>query len=140
MTPGWEMVYSIRIPEPSILLNELIRMHWAQVRKYKLNLQQLVVEATMGQPRLSLPLCRIHVSRGNPKPFPDYDGVVGGLKPLLDVLAGFHPKVHPYGLDFIASDAPTCLQQIKTEPVETAKGQGYTRVDIYRPAAVARAA
>lgn len=40
---------------------------------------------------------------------PDYDGFVGGLKELLDILQPFVEKRRPYGLGFIANDAPDCL-------------------------------
>jgi len=135
---GWELAYSMRLPEPTVLLNKWQRMHYWRRSGYKGRLQWLVREAHGVVPSQPLARCAIHVTRGNPKPFPDEDGLIGGLKPLIDVLSGFHPKVNPHGLGFILNDATTCLERLTAEPVQTQPRHGFTLVEIYQPAALQR--
>jgi len=136
---GWELVYTFRLPEPTILLNRWQRMHWARKKRYSADVAWTVLVAIGQAPRVPLQEAWIHVVRGNPKPFPDQDGLIGGLKPLLDLLSmprGFK-KV---GYGFIVDDDPKHLKRLTAEAVVAPRGEGYTIVNIYRPAALARAA
>lgn len=131
---GWELVYSLRLPEPTILLNRWTRMHHRQKTRHISTLQWAVLTAYDGRPIRALAQCWIHVKRGNPRPFPDLDGLIGGLKPLLDVLVLPRAR-NPYGLGFIQDDCQSVLCKLTAESVVTPRRQGYTQVDIYQPAA-----
>lgn len=139
MNDGWELVYRFRVPEPIVLLNVWTRMHFRRKASYMKQWQWLLLEANKGKPRIVVHQCWIHVKRGNPKPFPDLDGLIGGLKPLLDVLVC--PRLrNPYGLGFIKDDSQDFLQKLTAESVQTKPHEGFTEVEIYRPAPMARAA
>jgi len=140
MTEGWELVHILRIPEPTVLLNVWTRMHFRKKATYLRKWQWLVLSANQGKkPDIPVRECWIHVKRGNPKPFPDLDGLMGGLKPLLDVLVC--PRMrNPYGLGFIQDDSQEFLQKLTAESVQTKAHEGFTLVEIYQRAAVRRAA
>lgn len=137
-TEGWELAWSLRIPEPTVLINQLNRWQYMKqawrVHAYKQRLQWHVLAAAGKKPQRPLHACWIHVERANPKPFPDPDGLTASLKPLLDVLICPRGR-KPYGLGFIVDDSPQYLQRLTAESVVAPKKQGYTHVYIYRPAA-----
>lgn len=116
-------VISFTLPRPTPLLNVTLRQHWSRRRKAQ---QALAweVRAALGNQRPAQPFARARVrverySVGSPDP----DGMVGGLKALLDcLLPPGEPKVikrpgkppkrvypHPTGLSVIADDNPACL-------------------------------
>lgn len=69
---------------------------------------------------------RIHVMRWGVRA-PDYDGLIGGLKPVFDCLVS-ERKSNPWGLGVIKDDAPTVVQDLTTSVGLCKKGQ--ERVDI----------
>jgi hypothetical protein len=100
---------SFTLAAPTKTLNELRRMHFRAYAKHRAALAFEVFARTMKQ-RPAIPFSRalILVERYGERDV-DFDGLIGGLKPLLDVLQPFHAKVRPNGLGIIASDAPGCL-------------------------------
>jgi hypothetical protein len=131
---GWELVYEFRLSEPTVLLNVWQRMHWAEKKKHMRSLSWSVLAAVGKVPQQPLTTAWVHVERHNPKPLPDHDGLIGGLKPLLDVLTS--PKANkPHSLGFIVDDSPRFLQRLTAEALPAPRGQGFTVVRIYRPGA-----
>lgn len=133
-TEGWELVHEFRLPEPIKLLNAWQRMHWAERNLYTQTLGWLIREAFGVLPARPLHAAWVHVERGCHPPLPDPDGLIGGLKPLLDCLVC--PRLRRnHGLGFIVDDSPQYIHRLTAWPVAAPKGQGYTHVYIYRPAA-----
>lgn len=128
---GWHQVFHMELDEPLALLNVWQRMHRFEKSRYQRRLQWLVREAAVPPPR-PLFRSRIHVVRGNAPPRPDHDGLVGGLKPLLDVLACPRGR-KKFGLGFIVDDSPLFVDSLTAESVITARGQGFTRIEIWAP-------
>jgi hypothetical protein len=116
-------VVQFTLPAPTPLLNRTIgkNYHAAKAAKRKM---AFAILAACDNRRPAEPFQRAHIrverhSIGTP----DYDGLVGGMKSLLDCLTlpgkprfqGSKVVVsHPYGLGFIVDDAPTF---ITLEPV-----------------------
>lgn len=124
--------YDLTIDQPYVLLNRWQRMHWAQRRKYHVRLAWLIRKALDHLPKQPLQQCWIHVTRGNPLPFPDTDGLYGGLKPLLDCLVQQSTR-NPLGLGLILDDNPDVVLQLEAVPEKTKRGEGFTRIRIYSP-------
>lgn len=128
----WEVRYRIRLDEPTILLNKWQRMHWSKQKKYQKDLHWLVRQKIDHPPASPLFYSRVHVIRGNPPPRPDHDGLIGGLKPLLDVLQSRRLQ-NPLGLGFIVDDNPLNMISITADSVVTKPGQGFTEIEIWAP-------
>lgn len=97
------------LPTPTLLLNETLRMHWSERRRRQTMLAwDIKLLTTRQRPAEPFPRARVRVERHSIK-VPDYDGMVGGLKSLLDCLIP-HSKRHPNGLGIVADDNPACLQ------------------------------
>jgi len=139
VSEGWDLVYILRLPEPTVLLNRWTRMHYRRKTAYMHKLAWMVLAANQGKPQTTVCQSWVHVERGNPKPFPDLDGLMGGLKPLLDVLVCPSMR-NPHGLGFIEDDSQDFLQKLTAHSVQTKPHQGYTLVHIYCRAQVRRAA
>jgi hypothetical protein len=130
---GWQIAYRLELDEPTILLNKWQRMNPFMQKKHKKRLSWLVRAAIKQPPASPLHRARIHVIRGNPPPRPDPDGLIGGLKPLLDVLSCPRGR-KPFGMGFIKDDSPLFLKSLTAESVITKRGQGFTTVEIWEPA------
>jgi hypothetical protein len=59
--------------------------------------------------------CDIHIERHSTQ-LPDWDGLYGGLKPLLDTLV-VSTKRNPHGLGVITDDNPKVIKKLTAEPV-----------------------
>lgn len=133
MKPSWRLRYEIRIDEPYLLLNRWQRMHWASRRRYHERLAWLIRKAVgKNQPARPLDRCWIHVTRGNPLPLPDTDGLYGGLKPLLDCLVQRTAR-NPLGLGLIRDDNSSVIEQLEAVAVKAPRKEGYTVIRIYSP-------
>ena len=99
------------LDEPTILLNKLLRMHWAARRK-RIKALAWEIRAKARPPGKPFQRCEIHVKRYSTGRLPDDDGLRGGLKHLLDCLV-VNTKVNPHGGGYIKSDEPSCI--LKTE-------------------------
>lgn len=120
----------LEIPIRTPTMNYWQRMHWSRRKRLGKEIAMWLVVAInkSGAARPDRPIarCRILVERESTQE-PDYDGLVGGLKPLLDALqpAG---RRHPYGIGLIADDSPRCLIDLETRHIP-GKGQR-TRIRI----------
>jgi hypothetical protein len=75
------------------------------------------------------------VERGSFGVLPDPDGLIGGLKPLLDVLT--MPRGNKkHGLGLIRDDSSKHLRRLTAQAVKAPRGAGFTRVSIYRLAEI----
>lgn len=97
------------LPTPTPLLNELLRLHWSQRRKLASRLAWAIKVATAGQrPKEAYARAKVRIERHSIRT-PDYDGMVGGAKPLIDCLLPLSDR-HPHGLGFVADDSPSCME------------------------------
>ena len=101
-------VIRFELAAPTMLLNQTLRMHWRVAVKHKRALAW-EVKLAMGRHIPPSPFARAHVrierhSIGQP----DYDGLVGGLKWLIDCLLP-RSTAHPTGLAIIADDNPDAM-------------------------------
>lgn len=115
------------LPFATPLLNKWQRMHWSERRRYVEDLAWHV-KAVAGhmKPPSPLVLCAVRVERFNNAVTPDWDGLYGGMKALLDVLCA-PSNTHPYGLGFYVDDNPECVVSLTCAPM---KGAPETRVYI----------
>jgi hypothetical protein len=108
MKYGREVTFTI--PEASILLNVWKRMHWAKQKEYHERLCLLIRSALMTEscrPSVPFQMCKIEVDRFSAGTA-DWDGLMGGLKPLFDTLV-VCTKKNPLGLGLIEDDNPNCI-------------------------------
>lgn len=99
--------FTLRRPTP--LLNTLIRMHWRARGKYQQSISGEIA-AKISHLIIRQPFTRalVSVDRYSIKE-PDHDGLVGGLKLLIDCLL-ICSKRHPDGLSLIVDDSPDHLE------------------------------
>ena len=94
---------------PTPLLNVTLRQHWSARRRTCVALAwEIKVALGVRRPPAPFPRARLRIERYSIRT-PDYDGMVGGYKALIDCLLPYHPKRRPYGLDVIADDNPGVL-------------------------------
>lgn len=129
-------VVAFQLDEATILLNAWQRMHFHQRKPYMEQLAwKVLCVARDLRPARPFALCTIEVERGSAN-LPDWDGLYGGLKPLLDVLCARGTVknnggvAHPFGLGFIADDSPKVVLDLKARPVSCKRGASFTRVRI----------
>ena len=99
-------MFAFEIPLRTPTLNDWLRMHWRKRGRASRDISMAVIFACR-PPRVPLKYCRITIRRESTQE-PDRDGLVGGVKPLLDALQPFS-KRHPHGLGFIVDDSPRCV-------------------------------
>ena len=112
------------LAKPVKLLNETLRMHWSARRRYA---KALSAEIAKAQPGILYPMQRasVEVVRYSVQE-PDFDGLVGGCKGLIDCLLVRSDR-HPHGLGFIVDDSPEHLEfTARHERAATRKEQGTT--------------
>jgi hypothetical protein len=120
---------SFTLGAPTKTLNELRHMHHRVYAQHRAALALEVSALTVGRrPVVPFERARVVIERHSVGA-PDEDGLIGGTKPLLDVLQTFHTKTRPSGLGIIASDAPGCLT-LEVRAVKAARGAGKTVVTI----------
>lgn len=108
-----ELVISMRTPT----LNDWQRMHWARRRRIGHAIAWEIKAQSAQWAHAGRPLTRCHVQiwRESTQE-PDHDGLIGGLKPLLDALQPAS-KRHPYGLGLIVDDSPKCVLSLTASHV-----------------------
>jgi hypothetical protein len=122
-------VITFTLASPTKTLNDLRRMHYRTYAKYRANLAFEVFALTTGRrPASPMPRASIVVERHGEREV-DWDGLYGGIKPLLDVLQPFHVTGRPNGVGIIANDSPSCLD-VKVVPIRCRRGEGKTVVTI----------
>ena len=123
---------TIEIPRPMLLLNVWQRKHWAAKLNYT---QKLSVEVSYYL-RLAgwrfksacMPRAMVTIERHS-SGVPDYDGMVGGAKPLLDCLVKA-TKSNPYGLDIIEDDNQYVIGRPRYVSVKCRRGESKTVIKI----------
>lgn len=114
MSANCEIV--LMVPEVLPTLNELTRMHFSKVIRLKKRLQKLIkAELLLHHYYCREPLqkARLVITRHSKK-CPDYDNMVGGAKPLIDifttpVLQKNGTVKNKYGLGVVVDDSPKYL-------------------------------
>lgn len=111
---------TFELADSTILLNKWQRLHWAARRKHVSDLSWLVLDAMKGMvPPEPWPKCRVTVERRSIR-LPDWDGLYGGLKPLLDCLVRRTDR-NPHGLGVIEDDNPECIVELRAIPIRVRK-------------------
>lgn len=120
------------LPEKTILLNQWQRLHWSKRRQHAKRLAFLVLSSLfksgIRRPKEPLHRCHVEIVRGSSQ-LPDWDGLYGGLKPLLDSFVKPSQR-NPHGLGLIEDDNPSCLLSLTARAEKTRRGEEYTRVFI----------
>lgn len=118
---------TIEIPEATPLLNKWQRMHYQERKRVAERFGWLVRQAYRheGDP---IEHCMIHVERHSAG-LPDWDGLHGGLKPILDCLV-VRTKTNPHGQGIIVDDNPNVIKKLTAEPVKAKRGEGKTILHI----------
>lgn len=134
-TPALAKLFTVRftLARPTLLLNELIRMHFRLRSAYQKRLSSEIANLTRDLD-IDQPLERaiVTVERFSVQE-PDHDGLIGGLKPLIDCLLVRSDR-HPHGLGFIVDDSPAHMTLRASHcKSPTLKGQA-TTVTIERDA------
>lgn len=115
------------IPEPTPLMNVWQRMHWTARGRLTISFSWLV-KAAVGRVGEPIGQCEVEVYRYS-SGTPDWDGLYGGLKPLLDCLV-VRTKRNPHGLGLIEDDCPSVIKTLTARPMPAKRKEGKTRVVI----------
>lgn len=104
--------FGFTLQRPILLLNRLLRLHWAERSAYANELSEEIAGLTRHLPAGAKPLDRARVtvtrySMGTA----DQDNLTAAVKPLLDALL-VRSATHPAGLGFLVDDAPAHLELI----------------------------
>lgn len=96
---------SFTLPSITPLTNLIKNMHSAEYKKLRDTLC-LDIRVAAGHliPREPIEFAELSIIRSSTH-MPDIDGLIGGLKPLIDCLICFHPRSAPSGLGFIRDDS-----------------------------------
>jgi hypothetical protein len=122
------MTITLKLPVPTVLLNEWQRMHWAVRRRYTQRMSWYVRLA--GRPPVEpFEKCRICIQRLSAGRMPDKDGLYGGVKPLLDCLV-IPSRRHPHGLGFIRDDGPDVVLDLEVVAERVPRTEAGTIVTI----------
>ena len=117
-------IVQFTLEKPVKLLNEVLRMHWTERRRYAKALAAQIAQRHKG---IILPMqqAAVTVTRYSVRE-PDHDGLIGGCKLLIDCLLMRSDK-HPHGMGYIVDDSPKHLtfKAIHVK-AETLKAQGTT--------------
>lgn len=106
------------LPYPTPTLNHWQRWHW---RKRSLYTSKLAFEihsifrSLDLYPDQPIQKCRVNIERHSTQK-PDWDGLYGGVKPLLDCLV-VNTKSNPHGLNIIVDDNPDVIVSLDIVPV-----------------------
>jgi hypothetical protein len=123
----------VELPLVTKLLNPLLRMHWHARKKYQRKLawemRIAILSAGFSFPAQPLARARLRIERRSIG-MPDYDGMVGGYKHLIDCLLPASSR-HPCGLGIIADDNPDCLVSDYPPPSRVARPMQRTVVTIW---------
>ena len=95
------------IPVVTKTLNETMRMHWRVRRRYQKDLAWLVYLAAPRPIPKTLRRASVRIERHS-LGTPDYDGLIGGTKCLVDCLLPQSAR-HKEGLGFVADDSPDAM-------------------------------
>lgn len=109
----------ITIPERSILLNQLLKMHWREKVRHRnaiaWQMRAALPPAIKGRPPINT--FDLHVMRfgyHRARQLPDLDGLKGGLKYYIDTLCEQRVN-NPYGLGVVVDDGPDHMLSFTAE-------------------------
>lgn len=119
------------IPHATMLLNPLLRLHWAKRRAYQKGIAAEIFALTP-QYRACEPMrrARVTITRYSTQ-LPDADGLVGGMKPVIDCLLARSDR-HPDGLGFLVDDGPAHMEMSVSSVRVSKQAQQRTNVLIER--------
>jgi len=104
-----------------------MRMHYWHKAKER-NRLALLIRSIAGKPVTPMESCIIEVVRYSTG-LPDWDGLYGGLKLLLDCLVVKTDR-NPSGLGFIVDDNPMVLKMLTARPVKCTRREQRTEIVI----------
>lgn len=115
--------FSLPVVTPT--LNALMRTHWGRRAEQQRTLSRMIAREV--QPFLAtsdtFERARVTITRRSVQ-LPDHDGLVGGMKQLIDCLLTRSTK-HPNGLGLIRDDSPAHMELVaKSERVAKRDEQG----------------
>ena len=121
------------IDRPSPLLNQIKGMHFQAYKRLREEWAWLIKAQTMkaGIKTSDTPInrCIVFVSRHSSGVLPDWDGLYGGLKPVLDCLSVASAK-NPSGLGIITDDSPKHIITLSAIPHHCKKENARTEIHI----------
>lgn len=127
-------VITFTLPDPFPLLNVQQRKHYRTRGRAKVSTARQII-ALLGTDRPSEPFQRasVHVVRYSTGT-PDYDGLYGGVKDLLDCLTTPAPQANgkvrnKFGVGLIVDDAPEHIR-LNVEGIRCKRGEARTVVTI----------
>jgi hypothetical protein len=122
------------LSKPTLLLNQLVRMHWTARGRYQRALAEEIASLVPHIPgRQPLQHAVVTVERRSVG-IGDQDGVIGGLKPMIDCLLVRSTR-HPTGLGLILDDDPAHMTLIVRAIRVQKRAEQCTVVRIEREAA-----
>jgi len=123
------LAFTFRLAKPTLTLNRLLRMrHWRRTQ-YARDLAIELRSTYRSPPPAPLEKARV-VIRRHAIQAPDYDGLVGGCKPLIDCLLVRSDR-HPHGLGFIVDDSIDRLRLVAQHVQATSQAEQCTEVEIW---------
>lgn len=109
---GGGRVIAFEIPVAFKPYNSLRRMGFADYRRHRSALADEVSLAARGMaPAEPFECARVTITRVS-QHTPDFDGLVGGVKPLVDCLVAFDARSHPNGMGFVADDNVYAVEMV----------------------------
>lgn len=125
------MTIEFTLPRLLPLTNQLLRMHWQKRRRLIKALAWEIRAVAPRAPAEPFERARVTVTRCSSQP-PDDDGLVGGVKMLLDCLV-VPTKRNPWGLGYVVDDAPAHIEQHTVhEYAPPRKGRTVVRIEACR--------
>ncbi|GAN55233.1 hypothetical protein [Tanticharoenia sakaeratensis] len=122
------------LPEPTPLMNTLMRSHFRKRAKLKRSLAAQII-AALGPDRPAEPFERAHVTiRRFSCGMPDYDGAYGGVKDVLDVMTTPAAREdgttrNKFGIGLIRDDSPKHIR-LTVEPLKCKRAEQRTEIEI----------
>jgi hypothetical protein len=95
------------IPGRTPMMNEYVRWHWSKQRQHTKDLAWMIKKAIGAEKRYPFHYCLLFITRyshGNNKSL-DWDGLLGGMKGLIDAMT----ERHPSGVGLIRDDSVDCI-------------------------------
>lgn len=103
-------VITFELSEVTPMLNTYVRWHWRKQRQHTKDMAWLVWEAIGYTPAKPFKKCKIEIERVHKAGANthDWDGLLGGMKGLLDAMTATHKA----GCGIIEDDSTDCIVEI----------------------------
>lgn len=120
----------LTIPEATPTLNVWQRMHF-RAKKRLMERYRMLVRMAIGKRWGEPPIerCVVRIERHHDR-MPDWDGLYGGVKGLLDVLVVQSTR-HPLGLGIIRDDSPKVIVELVVRHIKSKQCDRKTVVSIF---------